>query len=320
MGSAYIHMFMRLRFQFSYDNIQVSLTPPIDDAYNNNLNMPKHLVLTFPHCCFLFLSLSFVTPMALADEQQMKTSQPRLSTPTSCVKPEYPKESLRNDEQGTVTLLLSITGEGAVSHTRVAKSSGFELLDARAAEAFASCRFIPALQDGTPVASEVKMEYVWKIEPPSVASTASRQVPKAAYLRQDAPTGSNIRRSSVTSALPVNKRYHELTDDQKAYLHASYESMGEGDEPPYPRDGLESLYAAIGRVQQALQVEGRLSFEVRVDGKGQATAVDFLSSPSPEMTNAVGRVAMLMPYKPALCKGQPCTMSFPVRFNLHLRR
>lgn len=282
--------------------------------------MPKHPLLIMQYGCVLILGLGLAAPMAFGQEPQTTRSQPRLSAPSSCVKPEYPKESLRNDEQGTVTLLLSINEEGSVSQAKVAKSSGFERLDLRAAEALSTCRFMPALQDGKPVASEVRMQYAWKIEPPTAAPFPPSPLSKGPYLRQDAPTGSNIRRSSVTSALPVNKRYDELTEDQKAYLHAQYESMGEGDEPPFPRDGLEALYAAIGRAQQALQVEGRLSLEVRVDSKGQAMAVDFLNSPSPEMTNAVGRIAMLMPYKPALCKGQPCSMSFPVRFNLYLRR
>jgi len=65
--------------------------------------------------------------------------------------PEYPMESRRHGETGTVTLRYLIAKDGVASRILVAKSSGFQRLDAAAKEWIMNCYFKPATENGTPL-------------------------------------------------------------------------------------------------------------------------------------------------------------------------
>jgi protein TonB len=80
-----------------------------------------------------------------------------------CDKPEYPRASLVNEEQGTVVLSLQISVDGKVTDSKVEKSSGFKNLD-KATLKLANCHFKPLLKDGKPEQSWAKFEYVWKLD------------------------------------------------------------------------------------------------------------------------------------------------------------
>jgi protein TonB len=81
-----------------------------------------------------------------------------------CEKPEYPRTSLRNEEEGTVTVKLTIGVDGNVVDAAVEKGSGFKDLDRATLKAWSLCRFTPATADGKPVQSSTRMQYVWKLE------------------------------------------------------------------------------------------------------------------------------------------------------------
>ncbi|AIY40990.1 Ferric siderophore transport system [Collimonas arenae] len=82
----------------------------------------------------------------------------------NCEKPEYPRTSLRNEEQGTVNVKLIIGADGSVVDATIEKSSGFKELDRATLKAWSLCHFTPAMADGQPVQSATRMEYVWKME------------------------------------------------------------------------------------------------------------------------------------------------------------
>lgn len=68
--------------------------------------------------------------------------------------PDYPPESRRMGDEGTVVLLLYLRADGTVQEARVDKSSGFSKLDRAAVrEALKSWKFRPAMDAGTAVAS-----------------------------------------------------------------------------------------------------------------------------------------------------------------------
>ncbi len=88
----------------------------------------------------------------------------------TCAKPEWPKASLRNEEQGTVTLQFLIDVDGSVSDSNILKSSGFPALDIAARDGIMLCKFTPRKVDGKPEAGWMTMQYVWtlgKAKPPS---------------------------------------------------------------------------------------------------------------------------------------------------------
>ena len=82
----------------------------------------------------------------------------------ACEKPAYPRKSLRNEEQGTVTLAFLIGVDGRVVESKVEKSSGFKALDKAAIAGLSLCKFKPGTVDGKPEQSWTRMQYVWKLE------------------------------------------------------------------------------------------------------------------------------------------------------------
>lgn len=82
----------------------------------------------------------------------------------SCIKPEWPKASLRNEETGAVTIQFTVAANGRLLKHEVIRSSGFALLDRAAADGLGTCKFRPAMLDGRAVQSLAKMQYVWTLE------------------------------------------------------------------------------------------------------------------------------------------------------------
>jgi uncharacterized protein len=83
----------------------------------------------------------------------------------TCAKPVWPKEALREKQQGTVTLGFLVGVDGSVADSSVQGSSGFPLLDVAAREGLMKCRFRPATRDGKAIPAWVQMQYVWTLDP-----------------------------------------------------------------------------------------------------------------------------------------------------------
>jgi len=75
--------------------------------------------------------------------------------------PEFPQESAMNGEHGTVILVIHISPAGTTAGVDVTRSSGYVLLDRAAREAVMRWRFLPAVKDGQPVASDMTMGFVF---------------------------------------------------------------------------------------------------------------------------------------------------------------
>jgi D-alanyl-D-alanine endopeptidase (penicillin-binding protein 7) len=82
----------------------------------------------------------------------------------SCVKPLWPKEDLKAEHTGTVTLSFNISDRGEVVGSKIVKSSGHPGLDKAAQVGIAKCRFIPGKVRGKPVATWQQMQYIWTLE------------------------------------------------------------------------------------------------------------------------------------------------------------
>ncbi len=138
-------------------------------------------------------------------------------------------------------------------------------------------------------------------------------------LRADSPdVGSNLPRRLVTGSLiPFDKPWEGLTPAQQRLFASQYEAMGPGDEPPFPRRGLQSIYRAFDRTLEGKLFEsGALTVEVVVDSDGMPQEVRVLASPDREATRAMAAVLLAETFKPARCAGKPCKMAFPVQVEL----
>ncbi|GGX87897.1 TonB family protein [Massilia dura] len=122
--------------------------------------------------CAAVLASMVVTPSVFAAPAQ------------SCEKPVWPRESLRFEQEGKVTLAYLLDEDGAVRDWKVVKSSGFPLLDVAARDGMAKCRLTPRVKDGKPVAAWIRMQYVWTLR--SSASTDRENAYAAASATQKA--------------------------------------------------------------------------------------------------------------------------------------
>jgi protein TonB len=110
------------------------------------------------------LPTSVAQPLPAATQAPGPPAHTSARVAGNCEKPEYPRSSLRNEEQGTVDIKLIIGTDGRVVDAVIEKSSGFKDLDRATLKAWSLCHFTPAMADGQPVQSATRMQYVWKLE------------------------------------------------------------------------------------------------------------------------------------------------------------
>jgi len=79
-------------------------------------------------------------------------------------KAEYPKASLMNEEQGTVSMSFLVGADGGVIESKLEKSSGFKNLDKAAIKSIGACKFKPGTKDGAPAQTWTKVDYAWKLD------------------------------------------------------------------------------------------------------------------------------------------------------------
>jgi protein TonB len=77
---------------------------------------------------------------------------------------EYPKASLMNEEQGTVSMSFLVAADGSVKDSKLEKTSGFKNLDKAALKAISACKFKPGTKDGAPAETWTKVDYAWKLD------------------------------------------------------------------------------------------------------------------------------------------------------------
>ena len=103
------------------------------------------------------LILSGVTSAVAAAEV------PASFDPKNC-KADYPKASLMNEEQGTVSMAFLVNADGSVAESKLEKTSGFKNLDKAAMKSLAACKFKPGTKDGAPAQTWTKVDYAWKLD------------------------------------------------------------------------------------------------------------------------------------------------------------
>jgi hypothetical protein len=132
-------------------------------------------------------------------------------------------------------------------------------------------------------------------------------------------TGSRVRRELPSLTIPATDPYDRLTSQQRADFRAQFTNLAEGDEPPYPLDGLlpiaKSLVFVLADVTVPLG-EGDLFLTVQVDEKGEPLSTKIYASPSAAVSRQAATELMKVKYRPATCAGNPCSSEFP--FTAHL--
>jgi hypothetical protein len=131
---------------------------------------------------------------------------------------------------------------------------------------------------------------------------------------ESVPVGSNIPRSvTLSSKLPFDRSFAELTPEQKALVRGQYNNLNDPDAPPWPESGLRTIFKELNRdlINLRAKVEpGRVMAVARVDERGQVQSVQVYKTPNDAATAAVSRALVHVPFKPAMRDGKPVAMDF----------
>ncbi len=131
-------------------------------------------------------------------------------------------------------------------------------------------------------------------------------------------TGSRIRRQNFNLYIDAEAPYAQLTAQQRAQYRALFAGLADADEPPYPEMGLRPVAdALLFALADGTIGEGRLFLTVKVDARGEPTAVDVFETPNSRTSKEAATVLMKTRFKPGVCAGKPCSSEFPfiVRFG-----
>lgn len=127
--------------------------------------------------------------------------------------------------------------------------------------------------------------------------------------------GTRLGHAAIRSALPMNRRYAELDDAEKARVRADYEGMPAADEPPYPAEGMLPVFVAIKAAMDKLGTQGQLTLVADVDASGKVQHVDTFGSVDADFARFVSGVIVATPFKPGVCAGKPCAMQSVLRMS-----
>ena len=108
--------------------------------------------------------LSVVAAVLVTSASSVYAGETPASFDAKTCKAEYPKASLMNEEQGTVSMSFLVKADGTVADSKVEKSSGFKNLDKAAIKALSACKFKPGTKDGQPAETWTKVDYAWKLD------------------------------------------------------------------------------------------------------------------------------------------------------------
>lgn len=78
---------------------------------------------------------------------------------STCSRPEYPRASLVNEEQGVVLIAFLVAPDGNVIESKIEKTSGYKSLDKAAQKALSACKFKTKAKES----AWTKLDYVWKL-------------------------------------------------------------------------------------------------------------------------------------------------------------
>jgi len=87
-------------------------------------------------------------------------------TTAGCVTPQWPREALRYEIEGSTTLQFQLALDGTVQQARVQQGSGWTILDQAAMQGLARCRFKPGLAEAREGAW-FPLRYQWTLEGPA---------------------------------------------------------------------------------------------------------------------------------------------------------
>ena len=83
--------------------------------------------------------------------------------------------------------------------------------------------------------------------------------------------------------------------------------------------GTKRVYDWLWQASGKVLASGMLRDDVLVDSEGNAESVTVHSTPHADMSKLAAQIVMAEKYKPAVCSGKPCAMSFPYKIKFIIK-
>jgi TonB family protein len=125
-------------------------------------------------CALIFQNrITGLAPAFRPKSSMVRAPMPSTSPPTKlrsamprmpCERPVWPREALKNELKGTVTMKFLVGADRHVLKKGIVKSSGHEILDLAALEATARCVFDVAQPNDKLTEEWVAVQYVWSLD------------------------------------------------------------------------------------------------------------------------------------------------------------
>ncbi len=147
-------------------------------------------------------------------------------------------------------------------------------------------------------------------------AAAAADLPRKQFELRVEETGTRFGRAAMTSpGLPLNRRYAELDEREKALVRANYEGMPEADEPPFPAEGLLPLMTTLQIGAERGYPKGLMAVVVDVDSTGRVQHAQTYGKVDADFARFAASVLARTPFKPAVCAGKPCAMQYVLRIE-----
>jgi hypothetical protein len=137
------------------------------------------------------------------------------------------------------------------------------------------------------------------------------------YLKDDEPhTGSNIKDTLATTSYPPDAGWAALSPAAQALVKTMFPALEDGDEPPYPEQGIRPVYMLLREAARAYRLDsGTIVVLVTVEADGTASSAASIGELDEKVRRFASAATLAQRYKPARCHGQPCKMIFPYNFR-----
>ena len=131
-----------------------------------------------------------------------------------------------------------------------------------------------------------------------------------------APKGTKFKPVDARAEIPFDKKYTQLTNQQKGIYRSFFKGIEVNQTPPFPKGGTQTIYKPLIKGHARIGGGGFLALKAKVNKKGEVDEVSVYLTPSDKMTELAIAVLFNTKFEPATCDGEPCEMEFPFEFEL----
>lgn len=125
--------------------------------------------------------------------------------------------------------------------------------------------------------------------------------------------GSRLKLDIASSVLPHDASWKDLTPAQQAIVRSNYPALDAADEPPYPIKGSRPFTtAAADIVRKFPDFVGIARVHLLVGADGVPKLATAIGMTDPEVVRYLSLLSMIQRFKPAMCAGAACEMSYPI--------